>query len=151
MSKVMTQVEPLTKSLNKQVANCSVLYMKLHNYHWFVTGESFFDLHVKFEELYTEMALHLDTIAERILAIGEQPTATLKEMLVNSSIKEATGNETAIQMVKQLTKDFETITKEMTEAIENAEEAKDHPTSDMLIGIRTSLEKHIWMFKAFQT
>lgn len=149
MSKVMTKAEPISKILNKQVANCSILYMKLHNYHWFVKGESFFDLHVKFEELYNEMALHLDTIAERILAIGEQPTATLKEMLTSSSIKEALGGETAIQMVKQLIEDFETIARELIEAIESAEEAKDQPTSDMLVGIRKSLEKHVWMFNAF--
>jgi starvation-inducible DNA-binding protein len=150
MSKVMTKAEPLVKILNKEVANCSVLYMKLHNYHWFVKGESFFDLHIKFEELYTEMGLHLDTIAERILAIGEQPTATLKEILASASIKEAAGNESALQMVKQLVTDFETISKELTEGIETAEEAKDQPTSDMLVAIRTSLEKHVWMFKAFQ-
>lgn len=149
MSKVMTKAEPISKILNKQVANCSILYMKLHNYHWFVKGESFFDLHVKFEELYNEMALHLDTIAERILAIGEKPTATLKEMLASSSIKEAAGDETAILMVKQLIKDFETIAMELIEAIESAEEAKDQPTSDMLVGIRKSLEKHVWMFNAY--
>ncbi len=150
MSKVITKTEPIAKILNKQVANCSILFMKLHNYHWFVKGESFFDLHVKFEELYNEMALHLDTVAERILTIGEQPVATLKEMLVSSSIKEAAGDETAIQMVKQLIRDFETIAKELTEAIETADEAKDQPTADMLVGIRTSLEKHVWMFSAFQ-
>lgn len=150
MSKVMTKAGPIAVILNKQVANCSILFMKLHNYHWFVKGESFFDLHVKFEELYDEMALHLDTIAERILAIGEMPIATLKEMLASSSIKEAVGDESALQMVKQLIKDFETIAKELAEAIESAEEAKDQPTSDMLVGIRTSLEKHVWMFNAFQ-
>jgi starvation-inducible DNA-binding protein len=150
MSKVMTKAEPVAKILNKEVANCSVLYMKIHNYHWFVKGESFFDLHVKFEELYNEMGLHLDTIAERILAIGEQPIATLKEILATASIKEAAGNENAMQMVKQLVTDFETICKELTEGIEAAEEAKDQPTSDMLVTIRTSLEKHVWMFKAFQ-
>ncbi len=150
MSKVMTKAEPIARILNKQVANCSILFMKLHNYHWFVKGESFFNLHAKFEELYDEMAIHLDTIAERVLTIGEMPIATLKDMLANSSIKEAAGNETATQMVSQLIKDFETITKELTEAIESAEEANDQPTSDMLVGIRTSLEKHVWMFNAFQ-
>ncbi|MDV2888476.1 ferritin-like domain-containing protein, partial [Alkalihalophilus pseudofirmus] len=63
-------MKKLSDTLNKQVANFSVLYMKLHHYHWYVQGENFFTLHVKFEELYTEAALHLDTIAERLLAVG---------------------------------------------------------------------------------
>ena len=57
--------------LNKQVADWSVLFTKLHNFHWYVKGPQFFTLHEKFEELYTESATHIDEIAERILAIGE--------------------------------------------------------------------------------
>ncbi len=72
------------------MANFSVLYMKLHHYHWYVKGENFFTLHVKFQELYTEAALHLDTIAERMLSLRTLPTATLEEQLQLSSIKEAT-------------------------------------------------------------
>lgn len=56
--------------LNKQVADWSVLFTKLHNFHWYVKGPQFFTLHEKFEELYTESATHIDEIAERILAIG---------------------------------------------------------------------------------
>jgi starvation-inducible DNA-binding protein len=151
MSTVITRAEPLVSILNKEVANCSVLYMKLHNYHWFVKGESFFELHSKFEELYTEIGQLLDTIAERILTIGEQPTATLKEILTISSIKEASGNETSMQMVKQIVSDFETMCGELKDGIEAADEAKDQPTSDMLVGIRSSLEKQAWMLKAFQS
>ncbi len=57
MVKTKKENDVLTESLNTQVANFSVLYMKLHNYHWYVKGENFFTLHVKFEELYTEAAL----------------------------------------------------------------------------------------------
>jgi starvation-inducible DNA-binding protein len=139
----------LTKSLNTQVANFSVLYMKLHNYHWYVKGENFFTLHVKFEELYTEAALHLDTIAERMLSLHSVPTATLKEQLQLSSIKEATGDENAQDMVKTLADDFNTICSELTEGITLAEDNNDQPTADMFIAIRDSLEKHRWMLKAY--
>ncbi|MDV2888516.1 ferritin-like domain-containing protein, partial [Alkalihalophilus pseudofirmus] len=54
----------LVHVLNKQIANWSVLYMKLHNYHWYVKGEQFFTLHVKFEEFYNEAGLHVDELAE---------------------------------------------------------------------------------------
>jgi starvation-inducible DNA-binding protein len=149
MSKVLTKATPLTEILNLQVANWSVLYAKLHNYHWFVKGENFFDLHNKFEELYTEAGLHLDVVAERILALRSKPTATLKEHLALSSIKEAKGNESPNQMVAQVVEDFELITKELTNGIEAAEGQADQPSADMMIKIRSSLEKHIWMLRAY--
>jgi starvation-inducible DNA-binding protein len=149
MSKVLTKQTPVTELLNKQVANWSVLYTKLHNYHWYVKGESFFDLHIKFEELYTEAGVHLDAIAERILALRGKPLATLKEYLTVSSIKEANGNENASQMVEQIAKDFKQIADELTKGIEAAEEQEDQPSADMMIQVRTSLEKHIWMFSAY--
>jgi starvation-inducible DNA-binding protein len=139
----------LTDRLNTQVANFSVLYMKLHNYHWYVKGENFFTLHVKFEELYTEVALHLDTIAERMLSLRSAPTATLEEQLQLSSIKEATGDENAQDMVKTLADDFNTICSELTEGITLAEDNDDQPTADMFIAIRNSLEKHRWMLEAY--
>lgn len=149
MVKTKKKNEGLTERLNTQVANFSVLYMKLHNYHWYVKGENFFTLHVKFEELYTEVALHLDTIAERMLSLRSAPTATLEEQLQLSSIKEATGDENAQDMVKILADDFNTICSELTEGITLAEDNVDQPTADMFIAIRNSLEKHRWMFAAY--
>ena len=149
MSKVLTKATPVTEILNKQVANWSVLYAKLHNFHWYVKGENFFTLHIKFEELYTEAGTHLDVVAERILALRSKPIATLKEQLALSSINEAKGNESATQMVAQVVEDFETLTKELTQGIEAAESQEDQPSADMMIQIRTSLEKHIWMLSAY--
>jgi len=149
MVKTKNKNEVLTEKLNTQVANFSVLYMKLHNYHWYVKGENFFTLHVKFEELYTEAALHLDTIAERMLSLRSVPTATLEEQLQLSSIKEATGDENAQDMVKTLADDFNTICSQLTEGITLAEDNDDQPTADMFIAIRDSLEKHRWMLEAY--
>jgi starvation-inducible DNA-binding protein len=149
MSKVLTKSTPVVELLNKQVANWSVLYTKLHNYHWNVKGESFFDLHIKFEELYNEAGEHLDVIAERILALRGKPLATLKEHLATASIKEAKGNESATQMVTQLVEDFRMLADELTQSIEDAEKNEDQPSADMMIQVRTSLEKHAWMFEAY--
>lgn len=149
MSKVLTKTKPIVTFLNKQVATCAVLQMKLYNFHWNVKGESFFDLHEKFQELYEENALNLDKIAERILALKGKPIGTMKDMLANSSLKEAAGNESAKEMVQTLVNDFEGICKELTDGIEDSEENKDQPTADLLIDIRESLEKHTWMFNAF--
>jgi starvation-inducible DNA-binding protein len=139
----------VTETLNTQVANFSVLYMKLHHYHWYVKGENFFTLHKKFEELYTEMASHLDTIAERMLSLGDSPTATLKEQLQLASIKEVKEDENARVMVQALADDFHTICTELTDGITLAEDKNDQPTADLFIAIRTSLEKHRWMLEAY--
>jgi starvation-inducible DNA-binding protein len=139
----------LVSVLNKQIANWSVLYMKLHNYHWNVKGSQFFTLHVKFEEFYNEAGIHVDVIAERMLAIGGNPVATMKESLEIASVDEANGQETADEMVQSLIKDFSLITGELREGMSMAAKMNDETTGDMLLAIHSGLEKHIWMLTAF--
>jgi starvation-inducible DNA-binding protein len=139
----------LTDVLNKQIANWSILYVKLHNYHWYVKGNQFFTLHAKFEELYNEAALHIDELAERVLAIKGKPLATMKAYLQASSVKEANDNESANEMVASIIGDFETVIGELKQGMKAAEEADDETTGDMLLAIHTSLEKHVWMLSSF--
>lgn len=140
---------PLSDVLNRQIANWIVLYVKLHHYHWYVTGSQFFTLHAKFEELYNEAALHIDELAERLLALRGKPVATMKECLETASVKEADGQETAERMVAELAGDFDRMIGELKEGIEEADQAGDESTADMLLGIHTSLEKHVWMLHSF--
>ncbi|HZG75390.1 MAG TPA: DNA starvation/stationary phase protection protein [Paenibacillus sp.] len=135
--------------LNKQIANWNVLFVKLHNYHWFVKGPVFFTLHAKFEELYNEAALHIDELAERVLAIGGKPPATMREYLAAASVSEATGAEKPTDMVRTIESDFRTIVGEIEQGMEIAQAADDEATSDMLLAIRSSLEKHAWMLRSF--
>lgn len=139
----------LANVLNKQIANWSVLYTKLHNYHWYVKGEQFFTLHVKFEELYNEAALHVDEIAERLLAIGGQPVATMKGNLELASIQEANGSESSQEMVQAIINDFSIIIGELKEGMSLAGEMNDETTGDMLLAIHSGLEKHVWMLTAY--
>ncbi|RSK28266.1 DNA starvation/stationary phase protection protein [Bacillus sp. HMF5848] len=139
----------LTQVVNKQIANWSVLYIKLHNYHWFVTGPEFFTLHAKFEELYTEAAVHIDELAERLLALGGKPVATMSEILETATIKEAAGQEDAKEMVRIIADDFTTVTAELKDGMSLADEVDDETTGDMLLAIHQSLEKHVWMLNAF--
>jgi starvation-inducible DNA-binding protein len=139
----------LVNVLNKQIANWSVLYMKLHNYHWYVKGEQFFTLHAKFEEFYNEAGLHVDELAERLLAIGGNPVATMKECLELSSIREASGSEAADEMVQSVINDFSIINGELKEGMSLSDELNDETTGDMLLAIHSGLEKHVWMLTAF--
>src|SRR5699024_8899100 len=110
--------EEVVTVLNQQVANWTVAFTKLHNFHWYVKGPNFFSLHTKFEELYDEASLYIDDLAERILAVGGNPVGTLKESLELSIIDEAGKGYTAEQMVEALSVDFDNISKQLGEAIE---------------------------------
>ena len=139
----------LNNQLNDLVATWSVVYTKLHNYHWYVSGPSFFTLHAKFEELYNETTLTLDEIAERILALGGKPVATLKEHLEMSLVKEATGKESAEEMVQTIINDFSVMMDALNKTMETAAEMGDDRTEDLLNAKFQSLEQHSWMLSAF--
>ena len=136
--------EEVVKVLNQQVANWTVAFTKLHNFHWYVKGPNFFSLHTKFEELYDEASQYIDDLAERILAVDGNPVGTLKESLELSIIDEAGKGYTAEQMVEALSTDFENISKQLEEAIEVASNAEDDVTEDMFIGMQTNIDKHNW-------
>lgn len=139
----------LNNELNKQVATWSVMYTKLHNFHWYVKGPQFFTLHAKFEELYNEATLHMDEIAERLLTLGGKPVATLAEHLEMSDVKEATGKESTDQMVSSVVKDFDTIMKSLKKGMDEAAKDEDDMTEDLLNAVYQSIEKHQWMLNAF--
>lgn len=146
----LTQNElALEKQLNLQIANWTLLYTKLHNFHWFVKGPNFFTLHEKFEELYNEAAGYIDELAERLLAIGGKPVATLRESLELATLSEAKGDETAEAMVSAIVSDFAIVSDELKQGMQAAEEAGDEATSDLLLGILSALEKHSWMLNAY--
>ena len=139
----------LIKEMNVQVSTWSVLYTKLHNYHWYVKGHQFFTLHNKFEELYNEATSHMDEIAERILTLGGDPVATLKEHLEQSVVVEARGDEKADEMVKVIAEDFGKTMDSLKKGMELAAEKGDDMTEDLLNATYQSIEKHQWMLNAF--
>ncbi|MDI4646069.1 Dps family protein [Cohnella hashimotonis] len=146
---VTKQIEQLSVVLNRQVANWTVLYTKLHHFHWYVKGSEFFTLHAKFETLYTEAAARMDEIAERLLAIGGSPVSTLKESLSLATVGEAAGGESAAQMVEAVIADYTKLVQELAAGIDSAQAAGDEATADLLIGQTADLQKTIWMLNAF--
>lgn len=135
--------------LNRQIADWTVLYVKLHHHHWYVKGEQFFTLHGKFEELYNEAAEHIDELAERLLAIGGQPVSSMRQCLEVSGVNEASGTETASQMVQSVIDDFSRMIRELKDGMALAGQEGDESTGDMLLAIHSGLEKHLWMLRAF--
>ena len=142
-------MEKLHEALNVQIANWSVLYTKLHRYHWFVKGLLFFTLHEKFEELYNEAAEVVDEAAERLLAIGGSPAASLKEFLSITTLEESNGEKKAEDMVAALASDYKHIKEQLISLAQLAEEQEDQVTADFAIGLMEKLDTHIWMLQAY--
>ena len=135
--------------LNKLVANLTVLYTKLHSFHWYVRGRNFYTLHEVFENYYNYTAESLDEAAERLLAIGGRPVSTLKGALEIATIKEASEQETTSEMVSAVFQDFKSLINDLTHLMEVAEDEGDQGTSDFALGLKTQLEKNDWMLKAY--
>lgn len=139
----------LTKDLDLLLSDYQVLYHKLRTYHWNVTGPMFFALHAKFEELYNEAALRVDELAERILALGEKPTATLRAQLDQARLTEDGGPTSANDMVANLVADYGSLNGWLREVSGKAGSAEDSATANMLEEFADAQEKTAWMLKAF--
>ena len=140
----------IIKNLNLLVADMTVFYQKLRHYHWNVKGPQFFQLHEKFEIIYTEVGDVIDELAERIVGLEGVPLQTLASMLDVSSLKEDSENPKPDVMVNRIVEDAEVIIGKLQAAIEAAEEAADRTSTNLLDGIKDGLEAHLWMLKSWQ-
>lgn len=139
----------VAQDLNVLTANAIVLFQKLHHYHWYVKGEKFFELHLKFEELYNYWNQVFDDVAERSLTIGGQPPRTLGQSLELATIHEDAGTPSTQQMIETLVADFESIVAAAGKTIQAAEAAGDRGTANLLDAIRDKVQKDVWMLKSW--
>ncbi|MDW3195436.1 MAG: DNA starvation/stationary phase protection protein [Cytophagales bacterium] len=139
----------LVEGLNKLLANYSVHYQKLRNFHWNVKGPDFFDIHEQFEKQYNDAKVAIDDIAERIRVFGQTPLSTMREFLENSDIHESPTDLSSIEMVSEVLRDYEMLLEQMFHVIEKALEHGDSGTEDMVKGFVKTIEKNHWMFTAF--
>ncbi len=135
--------------LNQLLADEAVYYQKLRNFHWNVRGPAFFQLHVKFEEMYTASALNVDAIAERILALGGRPKSTLKEFLDASRIKEQAEVPVAEKMVAELRDNLTVLVEYVNTVRKTAETAGDDTTVNLLDDLSQQHEQNAWMLRAW--
>ncbi len=135
--------------LNTLLANYSVHYQKLRNFHWNVKGSDFFDLHERFEQQYNEARENIDEIAERIRVFGKTPLSTMKDYLENSEITEAGTDVPSDLMVREVLSDFRILLEHMFEVVDVAVEQGDSGTEEMVKSFIKAIEKHHWMLSAF--
>lgn len=138
----------IAEGLSRLLADSYTLYLKTHNYHWNVTGPMFSTLHLLFEEHYTELALAVDQIAERIRALGVKAPGSYHEFQKLTSISEANGQESAEEMIMALVEGQETIVRTARSIFEVVEVAHDEPTADLLTQRMQIHEKNAWMLRS---
>jgi len=142
------QREEIALGLSRLLADSYTLYLKTHNFHWNVTGPMFTTLHTLFEQHYTELAMAVDVIAERIRALGVAAPGSYKQFAELSSIEEETGTPTAEEMIRQLVKGQEAVVKTARAVFPVVEKANDEPTADLLTQRMQVHEKNAWMLRS---
>jgi starvation-inducible DNA-binding protein len=139
----------LSNDLNLLLANFQRYYQNLRGIHWNIKGKRFFDLHVKFEELYTDANLKVDLVAERILTLGGVPLHTFEDYISNSKVpvgKNISEDEAAIRLVVDSLKELLVIERKILTA---SDDANDEGTNSMMSDFITEQEKILWMMKAW--
>lgn len=139
----------LVEKMNKNLSNLQVLYVKLHNYHWNVKGNRFFQIHNLTEEYYEHLAKLYDDVAERILQIGGIPYSSMAEYLEYADIKEEKRKEfNEEEILRNILADFELLLSEYNSLSDLADELKDKGTVALADENIVHLEKAIWMLKS---
>jgi starvation-inducible DNA-binding protein len=135
-------------SLARLLADSYTLYLKTHNFHWNVTGPMFTTLHTLFETQYTELALAVDEIAERMRAIGRFAPGSYTEFARLSKVKEAREVPPAPEMIRQLVADSGTVAGSAQELFDVAETADDQASADLATRRILVAEKNAWMLRS---
>ncbi|MBW4479176.1 MAG: DNA starvation/stationary phase protection protein [Tolypothrix brevis GSE-NOS-MK-07-07A] len=138
----------IADGLSHLLADTYTLYLKTHNFHWNVKGPMFQTLHLMFETQYTELALAVDLIAERIRALGYPAPGTYSEYAKLSSIAETPGVPKATDMIKLLVEGQEAVVRTARSIFAVVEEVNDEPTADLLTQRMQVHEKTAWMLRS---
>jgi starvation-inducible DNA-binding protein len=138
----------IARGLSRLLADSYTLYLKTHNFHWNVTGPMFNTLHLMFETQYTELALAVDQIAERIRALGFPAPGSYAEFARLSSISEADGVPAAEDMIRELVAGQEAVVRTARAVLPDVDRVSDEPSADLLTQRMQVHEKNAWMLRS---
>lgn len=139
----------LGENLNALLANYSVFYQNTRGYHWNIKGDRFFELHMKFEELYNNLLEKIDEVAERILTLGHTPEHRYSQYLERSEIKESKQVSDGVTAVKEVLEAFKSVISIQREILELSGEAGDEGTNALMSDYIREQEKLVWMYSAY--
>jgi starvation-inducible DNA-binding protein len=139
----------LAEDLNTLLANFQLYYQNLRGIHWNIKGRAFFDLHVKFEELYNDANIKVDEIAERILTLGETPLHTFDDYTNYGKVPVGKNVSEDSKAVKLIVDSLTELLKIERDILNKSGEADDEGTNAMMSGFISEQEKTVWMMKAW--
>lgn len=139
----------LNQKLNFLLADYQLFYQNLRGFHWNIKGREFFELHLKFEELYDDAVIKIDEIAERILTLEGEPLHTFEDYLNHSDVKAKKGITNGIEGIKIVVQNFSTIILKEREILSLASEANDEGTASLMSDYITQSEKTLWMLSSY--
>lgn len=144
-----TKSKKLADNLNTLLANYQLFYINARGFHWNIKGDKFFELHIKFEELYNDSLLKIDEIAERILTLGYTPLHTYNDYIKTSGIKQATNVSDGNEAVKLVLDGFQSLLVIERELLNMSDDANDEGTNSMMSDYIRQQEKLVWMYSSF--
>lgn len=139
----------IAEKLNTLLSNYSVFYQNTRGSHWNIKGDQFFTLHPKFEELYNNLVLKIDEIAERILTLGGVPAHNFSDYLKNSTIKESKDVSNATKDVENILASFKIVIDLQRELLDITDKAGDEGTNSQMSGYIAEQEKEVWMYNSY--
>ena len=144
-----SDAQALSNSLNKLLANYQVFYMNTRGFHWNIKGEKFFELHAKFEELYNDLLIKIDEIAERVLTLGLQPLHTYSDYLEHSEIKSARDISNGRDAVQSILDAFAVLLPIQRLLLDMSDRSGDEGTNALMSDYIREQEKLVWMYSAY--
>lgn len=143
------QSQALAAELNKLLASYQILYMNVRGFHWNIRGNQFFELHLKFEEIYNDLLLKVDALAERILTLDGVPLHSFSDYLNVSAIAEQKGLHDGRACVEALLESFRELLVAQRRILGQAADAGDEGTASILSDYVQQQEKLVWMLRAY--
>lgn len=139
----------LAAMLNQLLADYQLFYQNLRGLHWNIKGREFFELHLKFEELYNDAIIKVDEIAERILTLEGEPLHTFSNYVKTSQIKEEKGITNGVEGVKVVVNNFSSLIILEREILAKASDAEDEGTLSLMSDYISQTEKTLWMLNSY--
>lgn len=143
------KAENLTKLLNNLLADYSVFYQNARGYHWNIKGKKFFELHIKFEELYNNLFEKIDEVAERILTLGFTPEHTYSKYFEQAEIQESGRVTDGFKAVQEVLDSYKILLKKERDILKVAEETADEGTTALMSDYIREQEKLVWMYSSY--
>jgi starvation-inducible DNA-binding protein len=139
----------LTTELNTLLSSYQIQYMNARGFHWNIKGENFFELHAKFEEIYNDLLLKVDEIAERILTLGGEPLHGFSDYLAKSDISEAKNISKGRDAIDNLLAGYGVLISKQRALLSLAADADDEGTASLMSDYIKEQEKLVWMLNAY--